>query len=128
MIINQLCGTYKLLTFCLASWCIAGLPIIANAENAVLADPAHYTVEFENDKVRIIRARYGPRDHSPLHEHLAGVGVELTDGHFRVVLADGAVLVNKSKAGDVNWFDAGQHSADNLNDVPYEAVYIEIKE
>ncbi len=118
--------TYKLIR--LASWWLVILPALVSAENAVIADPAHYTVEFENDKVRVIRARYGPGEHSPAHEHRAGVGVDLTDGHFRVTLADGSELISKTKAGDVNWFRAGQHSADNLNDTPYEAVYIEIKD
>jgi len=31
-------------------------------EDAVIADPQHYTVEFENDKVRVIRIKYGPRE------------------------------------------------------------------
>lgn len=30
------------------------------AEDAVIADPVHYSVEFENDRVRMIRAKYGP--------------------------------------------------------------------
>lgn len=35
------------------------LPTVAIAEDAVIADPDHYTVEFENDRVRIIRIKYG---------------------------------------------------------------------
>ena len=128
MIIKQLPATYKLILICLASAYLAVLPMLVSAQNAVVADPEHYTVEYENDEVRIIRARYGPGEHSPMHEYRAGVGVDFTDGHFRVTLADGTELINKSEAGDVNWFEAGRHSADNLNDTPYEAVYIEIKD
>ena len=36
------------------------IPTASFGEDAVIADPKHYTVEFENDKVRIIRIKYGP--------------------------------------------------------------------
>ena len=38
-------------------------------EDAVIADPQHYTVEFENDRVRIIRIKYGPHEKSVMHSH-----------------------------------------------------------
>jgi hypothetical protein len=34
------------------------LSTVIVAEDAVAIDPAHYSVEFENDKIRIIRAKY----------------------------------------------------------------------
>jgi len=39
------------------------------AEDGVVADPEHYTVEFENDKIRIIRIKYGPGEKSVMHTH-----------------------------------------------------------
>jgi len=30
------------------------------AQDAVVADPKHYSVEFENDEVRVVRINYGP--------------------------------------------------------------------
>ena len=33
----------------------------------VKADSKHYTVEFENDKVRVVRIRYGTREKSVMH-------------------------------------------------------------
>lgn len=33
----------------------SALSIVAFAEDPVIADPDHYAVEFENDRVRIIR-------------------------------------------------------------------------
>ncbi len=34
----------------------------AMAQDAVKVDPKHYTVEFENDQVRVLRIRYEPRE------------------------------------------------------------------
>ena len=119
---------YVFLTAALLSAYLIVSPALGQADNAVVVDPEHYKVEFENEKGRIIRARYGARERSVTHEHLAGIGIELTNGHFKITLADGTVVENKSNAGDVNWFDAGRHAAENLMKVPYEAVYIEIKD
>ena len=48
------------------------------AEDGVAADPEHYTVEFENDKVRIIRIKYGPGEKSVMHTHGLNVAIFLT--------------------------------------------------
>ena len=34
----------------------------AVAQDATVVDPEHYTVEFENDYVRIVRISYGPNE------------------------------------------------------------------
>jgi len=39
--------------------------------DAVTADPKHYTVEFENDIVRILRVRLRAGDSTPPHSHSA---------------------------------------------------------
>src|ERR1039458_1525999 len=35
----------------------------------VAVDPKHYKVEFENDQVRVLRARIGPHESTPVHKH-----------------------------------------------------------
>jgi hypothetical protein len=34
------------------------------AEDPVKVDPKHYKVEFENDRVRVVRIKYGPGEKS----------------------------------------------------------------
>ena len=51
---------------------------ITIAEDAVVADPEHYTVEFENDKVRIIRIKYGPGEKSG-HAYASSARSDYTD-------------------------------------------------
>lgn len=36
----------------------------------VKVDPKHYQVEFENDRVRVLRIRFGPHERSVMHGHL----------------------------------------------------------
>src|SRR5882762_9705579 len=35
----------------------------------VKLDPKHYKVDFENDRVRVLRISYGPREKSVMHSH-----------------------------------------------------------
>ena len=70
----------------------------AAAEEAVAADPKHYTVEFENDKVRVLRIKYGPHEKSVMHHHPATVAVFLTDAKARFTLPDGSTADVESKA------------------------------
>ena len=58
--------------------------------DAPTADPKHYTVSFENDVARFIRVRYGPGEKSPMHRHLPGCVVYLTDQTMNFTVPDGS--------------------------------------
>jgi hypothetical protein len=98
------------------------------AEDGVVADPEHYTVEFENDKVRIIRIKYGPGEKSVMHTHGPNVAVFLTTNAVRFTLPDGTSVDANSEAGDAQWTDAEEHLPENLSDDPLEVVLVELKE
>ena len=46
-------------------------------------DSTHYTIELDNEQVRVLRAKYGPREKSEMHAHPALIAVMLTDGQRR---------------------------------------------
>jgi hypothetical protein len=98
------------------------------AEDAVVADPEHYTVEFENDKIRIIRIKYGPGEKSVMHTHGPNVAVFLTSNAARFNLPDGTSVDATSEAGVAQWSDAEEHLPENLSDEPLEVVLVELKE
>lgn len=94
----------------------------------VKVDPRHYRVEFENKQVRVLRARLGPHESAPLHEHsLSRVVTYLTPQHFRVTGADGSRSVSRHQRGDVSWGPPARHSETNLSDKPFEVVVVELK-
>ncbi len=97
-------------------------------EDAVKADPQHYTVEFENDRVRVIRIKYGPGEKSVMHTHGPNVAVFLTDSFVRMTLPDGTSLEVNAESGDTRWSDAEEHLPENLGDKPFELVLVEFKE
>ena len=96
--------------------------------NAVTADPEHYTVEFENDTIRIVRIKYGPGEASIMHSHDANCAVFLNDGEMRMELPDGSSSVAPANPmGMVDCTDADAHLPTNIGDTAVELVLIEMK-
>ena len=104
---------------------LASSPLFA--EEATKADPKHYTVEFENDHVRVIRIKYGPGEKSVMHDHARYVIVNVTDASVKFTTPDGKTEERTNEAGDVAWSDAETHLPENVGGAPLEAVLIEIK-
>jgi hypothetical protein len=80
-----------------------------------VVDAQHYKVELENDQVRVLRVRYGPREKGALHQHLLN----------RVV-----VYLNDQpgvKADDVRMSGAATHTEENASDQPAHRIAIELK-
>ena len=97
------------------------------AQEAVGADPAHYKVILENDKVRVLRANYGPHEKSVMHVHPANVAVFMTDGQVRFTLPDGKAVDAQAKAGEAQWSAGDTHLPENTGDKPFEVILVELK-
>jgi quercetin dioxygenase-like cupin family protein len=96
-------------------------------QDAVKLDPKHYSVVTENDRVRVLRIRYGPKEKSVLHGHWPGVAVMLTAGTTRFHDAAGKATDQKAVVGGVNWETGDAHLPENLEDRPFEVVLVELK-
>jgi len=94
----------------------------------VNVDSQHYKVELENDRVRVLRITYGPREKSVMHSHPDGIAVFLTDQHSRFTLPDGKSEENRFISGQTIWFPAGRHLPENLADQPLEVILVELKQ
>jgi quercetin dioxygenase-like cupin family protein len=100
---------------------------VATAQDPVKVDAKHYKVEFENDKVRVLRITYGPHEKSVMHHHPANVAVFLTDGQSRFTMPDGKTQDAPVKAGSIQWSEAGKHLPENVGDKPFELILVELK-
>jgi quercetin dioxygenase-like cupin family protein len=99
-----------------------------SALDPVRVAPDHYRVEFENPQVRVLRARYGPHEAGPVHEHILNrVMVYLTDQRMKVTAADGKVQMATGAAGEVHMGGAAKHQEENLSLLPFEVVVVELK-
>jgi quercetin dioxygenase-like cupin family protein len=90
-------------------------PMPTTKLDPTVVDSQHYKVEFENDRVRVLRVRYGPHESGSKHEHILNrVVVYVTDQ------ANG-------KAGEVHVSGALTHSEENSLDQPVERIAVELK-
>ena len=80
-----------------ALWVIGAVTVFA--QDPVKVDPKHYTVEFENEQVRVLRISYGAGEKSVMHEHPNSVAVFLTDGQVKFTTPDGKSREVPAKAG-----------------------------
>lgn len=97
------------------------------AQDAVKADSKHYTVEFENDQVRVLRVKYGPKEKSVMHEHPNTVSIFVTDVNGKFTFPDGKTQDISTKAGQALWNPAIVHLPENTTDKPFEVILIELK-
>ena len=99
----------------------------AGGSDSTVVDPDHYTAEFENDAVRIVRINYGAGEESVMHYHPDGVAVFVTDQMVRMTMSDGSAEEFPAKAGDAMFTPGGQHLPKNESDSPLELVLVELK-
>ncbi len=99
----------------------------AFAQDPVKVDPKHYTVVSENDRVRVLRIRYGAHEKSVMHSHPDSVVTFLTDVHVKFTMPDGTTQEVTQKAGDAMWTPAGTHLPENLSDTAMDAILVELK-
>jgi quercetin dioxygenase-like cupin family protein len=106
-----------------------GIGAIDSAFDPVKLSPEHYQLELENDRVRVVRIRYGPGHRSEVHMHGPRVGVWLTDARLRHYDADG-------KPGELEVYQKGQagfsgdvvkHIGENLGEDFFEVILVELK-
>jgi quercetin dioxygenase-like cupin family protein len=97
------------------------------ADDPVKVDPKHYKVEFENDRVRVLRIKYGAGEKSVMHSHPEYIAVFLTDANGKFTYADGKTEDINAKAGTVQHMDAHTHLPENTRQTPFEVIAVELK-
>jgi hypothetical protein len=105
----------------------AGKPIVSDLD-PVKIDPKHYSVDFENPQVRVLRVKIEAHGVTPMHEHSVNrVTVFLTDQEFRVKDSHGKIDTVRHKAGDAVWGTPTIHMEENLSEKPFEVLAVELK-
>jgi quercetin dioxygenase-like cupin family protein len=106
---------------------LAGAAVVLRAQDAAKVDAKHYTVAFETDQVRVLKAHYGPGEKSTMHSHPNTVAMFLTDAKGRFTFPDGKSEDFNGKAGDVIWNEAKVHLPENIGDKAFDVVLVELK-
>ena len=96
-------------------------------DDPVKVDPKHYKVEFENERVRVVRIRYGPGEKSVMHSHPESIAVFLTDAHAKFTYPDGKTEDINASAGSVQHMDAFTHLPESKSKKRFEVIQVELK-
>ncbi len=99
----------------------------ALAQDATKVDAKHYKVEFQNKRVRIVRAHYGPHEKSVMHSHPDLVAIFQTDGRVKFTYPNGKTEELDTKAGQARFIPAVKHLPENLTDNDMEVILVEFK-
>lgn len=99
----------------------------ALGQDAASTAPSSVKIAFENEQIRVLHARYAPHEKIAMHSHPARVVVCVTDMHVLTTLPNGQTQELRCKPGDSRWSEPVTHSAENLEDAPFEVVEVELK-
>jgi hypothetical protein len=87
------------------------------------------TVEFENDRIRVLRSRHSGSEQHPAVSRGDRLIIYLDDGHVRRVDAakPGQPEETRRKFGEVVWRNQSKHEISNLKDTGHEVIIVELK-
>jgi hypothetical protein len=83
-------------------------------------------VEFENDRVRVIRVKLGHREKHPVRTRKDRVLVWLTEAHEQRIEPGGKKEEIRRKPGEVAWRAASQHQIENVEEKDVEVIIVEL--
>jgi quercetin dioxygenase-like cupin family protein len=107
---------------------LSGDAIVPSDVDATVVDPEHHVVEFENDRVRVVRMTYPAGTTSPLHDHPPGFAVFLNAGALTNTPEGGEPAVLEFEAGETQWGSGGPpHTTDNTGDSDVVVLRVEMK-
>ncbi len=92
-----------------------------------VSNPDHYTVVFENDRVRVLEYHDEPGDRTTPHRHPDSMMYTLSSFRRRLV-SDGAEREVELQSGTAGWLPAQEHHGINIGDTPTHVLFVELKE
>ena len=114
---------------CAIGLSLGSLTSHVTAQTDVEADPSHHRQLFENDKVRVVRVTYGPREKAAaMFDAKEVVIVTLTAGAQRLNFPDGTYADPPPfAAGAVFFAPAGRIQPENFRNERLELIVVEPK-
>jgi len=97
----------------------------AQAKDVLETAPGIYTAVFENDSVRVLKAKMLPGEKVDGYYHPNYLIYVIRPSVIRIV--DETAENLHPCAGDVMWMEAGYHSCENVGKAVFEALLVEVK-
>ena len=102
-------------------------PEVVNGKDALAADPKHYKLELENDRVRVLRLTLKAEEAVPVHDDRDALFVCLKECHIRLTRPGERSQDIHLQAGESRWIYGDTRSEKNLGTQPLEMLIIETK-
>jgi len=112
------------------------LAATATAQDPLTVAPQAYTLQFENEWVKIVRVHYNPLERLPVHDHPRGLAifVYLNDGglvrfqHVEGVSGDYVARrpPTQARAYRLAWRADENHEVENLSDAPSDFLQVHL--
>jgi len=100
---------------------------VAQAQDPVKVDAAHYKVIAENDHVRVLKISYPVGGKSVPHQHPDSIVVPLATSNVHFANADGTSRDEELAAGTAMYAPAGVHTPSNMGKTAVDAILVEFK-
>jgi hypothetical protein len=100
---------------------------VLKARDALQVDPLHYRLDFENEKMRVLRLTLKPSETVPMHDDKEALVVCLKECHVRFTSPNSRSEDVHLDAGATRWIYGDTRSEKNLGTKPIEMPFIEIK-
>jgi len=107
-------------------------PEVLKGKDALAADPKHYRLELENDRMRVLRLTLKADEVAPVHDDRDALFVCIAVGsdkacHIRLTRPGGRSQDIHMQAGESRWIYADTRSEKNLGTQPLEMLVVESK-
>jgi hypothetical protein len=102
-------------------------PEVLADRDPVRVDAQHFKLDFQNERVRVVRLTMKGSEGSPMHEEPDILVVCLKECHVRLTRPDGKIQDLHMQAGDTRWVWEDTRSEKNLSKEPLEMLLIEMK-
>jgi hypothetical protein len=102
-------------------------PEVLKTRDALQVDTQHNRLEFENEKMRVLRLTLKPSEIVPMHDDRDALVVCLKECHVRFMSPNGRSEDVHREPGTTKWIFGETRSEKNLGTKPVEMLFIETK-
>ena len=102
-------------------------PEVLKTRDALQVDTLHYRLDFENEKMRVLRLTLKPSEIVPMHDDKDALAVCLKECHVRFTSPNGRSEDIHMEAGTSRWIYGETRSEKNLGTKPVEMLFVETK-
>lgn len=102
-------------------------PEVLGLRDALRVDAAHYQLEFENERMRVLRLTLKADESSRLHDSRDALVICVKECHVRLISPTGRVEDVHIEAGKSRWIFGESRSEKNLSTQPAEILFVEPK-